>query len=364
MSVLSIAVIDTACQQSDNSFFPPSVVLSGVSTTTIGKMVGFNEYFGFVSNPPKKYRTLTWAGTSEQTLFNGAQQIAGAKYEYSGTTEVDSSGAVVSKYSKELSEMCTAADKMCIGLDDGGRPTPLVERAAYPIAGYIGITANPYTGAPIAPLCPLPGIPYSTQGNVAVGAGDAAKYDVGFGSGVVFSGPAGFTFVGFNPSWQVTDALTLVASGSGSQVITIVGIPRACGTLLGAQDLFPPNGSQMQATLNWNHDYGAILDDEFTEADALSVGATSVGAGTTAAYIRNGDTVLSTSVAWTLTFSNLVPNTAYNASYQLLGTSGVSVVNLSFSTGNGETTHTITGSIPAPASGQSTTIRNPTVAFA
>ena len=99
MSDITFSVIDTACQAADQSFFPPRVLMTTKSTTQIATVLGFDEYIP--STPPKRYKTLSWDGSSEHQLWfpgntpgNTGQsyQIAGARFDYSGSSTIDLQG--------------------------------------------------------------------------------------------------------------------------------------------------------------------------------------------------------------------------------------------------------------------------------
>lgn len=350
---ITFGVVDLSCETFEQAAAPPKATLSATSLTTVGELLGFSEYHPFESNPPKKYRRLTWQGHSEQTLFNGALQIAGARYDWNGDTEIDLDGNFLSTYTKELTEMCNAADKLCMGMASTRPPVPLFMEAAYNILGFIG-------QAPTA-QCPGTGLPYTSFGDVAIGNGDLAKYDAGFGSGVLFG--ADGTFSGFNGTFQANGAVNASDSNTGSQSIQIILNPVACGTVL---DVFPFNQPPLMVTvlLKWDNDYTAELDEEYTEQDALDQGDSVHGAGVTAAYVRNGFNVLSTTVNWTIALTNLIAGQKYNVTYQLwnsvLGTTQLVSTTVTAS----GTTAQINGTIPAPPSGQAVTIRNPTITFA
>lgn len=90
----TIEVIDTECETPDKTFFVPFVVLSGASSTTIAKIIGFAQFGDSV--PPKAYRTLTWAGSVMR-----AQPLPGKIFRtyfmnYCGATSIDLNGNQVS----------------------------------------------------------------------------------------------------------------------------------------------------------------------------------------------------------------------------------------------------------------------------
>src|SRR5579862_4424422 len=126
MSTLTFSVIDTLCEANDQSFFPPQVSLATQSTTTIATYLGFSEWI-HPSTPPKKYKKITWSGTSVETanvfvqddsgqpyVFPGPDQsytthtikgmpgasAGGAQYQWLGADEIDSRGNTISTHQK------------------------------------------------------------------------------------------------------------------------------------------------------------------------------------------------------------------------------------------------------------------------
>ena len=433
---LVFEVIDTVCESVDQTFFPPAITLTTKSTTQIATILGFPEYQGFISSPPKRYRKLTWTGSSEQTLFgpptpaytyvltdafgtnqfvnaggayefqgkaigdgglpfNGqwtlfyndhfntlylgpnpfsgpvagvytkfqgdpaapatitvtgpftqaalpAVQIAGAKVEYQGSSEIDFTGDYSSVYKKNLSEMCTKADKLCMGIN------PNSGAASYNILGWLGPTG--------ATLCPPPGIPYAAVGDIGVKKGDAAIYDSGpLGSGVVFSGG----FVNFTNTFAIQSATTAqnVAMGSQANLLMLTN-PIACSSAA--------VGANIPCTLNWNHNYNAALDEEYTDADALTNAQVIQSNGAVAQNIprTTGFVSVFTNVVYTLAASNLIPGTFYTVTVDLADVILGTVTTKTYSVlGNATGTATITDIIPTPLPNGQTQVRNATISF-
>lgn len=353
MSNITFSVIDTQCEAADQSFFPPRIRMITKSTTRIATVLGFSEYQGFESSPPKKYRRLTWDGTSEQTLFDGATQIAGAKYDYFGSSEIDLQGNYINLYVKQLSEMCTAADSLCMGLS-ATDSNPVV--ASYNLLGWIGPTGNT--------MCPGTGIPYADQGDKAVARGQSAIYDsTPLSSGISFINLGQFN--GFKKTFQIVSATQAQDISSGTQTdVNVVRVPVACNTILTVNHLVPPLG--IFGILNWDHNYTATLDEEYTDADALANAKVIVGNGATAQNIPRTTGFVSTftSVTYTLALTNLINGTSYIVSVDLWDSGTGLTTTVQYNVTATSSTQTITASIPNPAAGHTTTIRNPRIVFA
>lgn len=338
MSAITLEVIDQACESANRSFFPPQINLAAVSTTVIGTILGFPEYIA--SNPPKRYHSLTWAGTSEQQLFHGADQIGGAKWVYSGTSTIDTHGNYTSLYTKELSEMCTAADAMITSVTTGSGGSQ-----EYTFRGWCGPSGFA--------LCSPCNLPYLDQGNFAIGKGDAATHDISifWGSRITQFGEG---FANFQPVSSTVGAC--VESGSAALPSLFQPLP--------ANSLLPEGGAFFIAGVVYNHNFSGTLSNEYTEAEALSNGKTYIGNGTSASNMRSGYTISQTSVAFTLNLSRLIPGQNYLVSYQLWDPLTGAVTQVSVPFVAVLTTGTVSGTIPLPARGHTTQIRFPTVAFA
>lgn len=355
MSTFQIGVIDLNCEQSDRSFFPPAIKLTTVSTTTIGHILGFPEYAGFESNPKKKYHTITWQGFSEQDVFTDATlatQIAGARFDWSGASTIDSKGHYLSTYSKNLSEMCNAADGLCVGIAD---QVGAGFNKSYPIMGWMGA---PNTIFGVVDGCSIPGIPFTPQGDKALRFDQPALYDsTPLSSGI---DPKG----NYIKTFKITSSITASDVSSGSQEILTAGalapsnkvIPFPCSDTI--QGISP-----ISVILTWNSNYSSLLYDEYTESEALANGLTFVSNGSTAGYIRQGFQISKTGVDWTIVCSNLIVGQSYVATYQTVDQSFNTTTNTVAFIAT-DTKFTITGSLPTQSIGNTLSILNPKVSFA
>lgn len=340
MSAITFEVIDQACEATNRTFFPPQVTLVAVSTTVVGTLLGFPEYGSFASNPPKKYHSLAWTGTSEQQLWYQGVQIGGAKFAYSGTSTIDSHGNYTSTYTKELSEECTAADDLVTNITSG-------------LSGTFGYSFKGWCGPSGHQKCSPCNLPYLDQGDVGIKRGDAAIFDVSFFWGSSVNALNGVGISNFVQQSAVSGSCV----DSGTVTIPSLFDPVPTNVAFNPSLTFP-------GQIIFTHNYSSLLSNEYTEAEALANGTTYTGNGTVALYIRSGFTVTQTSVSFNLNFTRLISGQNYVASYQLWDSATGATTNVSLPFTAPATTFTISGTIPTPATGHTTQIRFPTVAFA
>lgn len=362
MSDITFQVIDLNCEKSDQSFFPPRISMTTRSQTKIATVLGFDEYIPSV--PPKRYKSLNWSGSSEhQFWYPGSTpgnsgpdyQVAGARYDYSGTSTIDLHGNYVSLYKKDLFQMCNAVP---VGAYNGLVPGILTAFEHYPIAGWIGPAINT--------LCDLPGVPYDFVADGAIGNGGAARMDSSNLWGSLKPNPNQNNFQVSN--FQIVNSTEAschdVNSDHNAQdmIVLVESLPLSV-----SRDIIGPEQGTVWffAYVLWDHDYTATLTDEYTDADALSVARVINGNGATAQNMPRTTGFISsfTTVTFTLTCINLIVGQSYLVSYDLADlTAGTSsTVQLGFIAG--QTTHSITASIPTPAAGHSVIVRNPKISF-
>lgn len=360
-STLTFKVIDTNCESATQSFFPPNIKLVTTSQTKIATVLGFPEYIP--SLPPKKYHTLTWAGTSEQQLWfpehsvgnpGAAYQIAGSKFDYAGSSTIDGQGNYTSLYTKNLSSMCQATGNLVTtflpGVNGGFEN--------YVFTGWLGPTINQ--------KCTPPGIPYSAVGDQAIGKGSAAIQDFSkfWGSKKPDPAVSNAQISDFNPISSV-DGFCLDAGGDKNDNAVI------CLFEPVVQGVIPGITGSTQGTvwffggIVWDHDYTSQLTGEYTDAEALANAQVINGNGATAQTFPRTTGFISsfTTVTFKLNCSNLLVNKDYLVSYDLWDqTAGtISTVQIGFTAV--ATTKTINGTVPTPANGHSITVRNPKIIF-
>lgn len=361
MSNITFSVIDLSCDTPDKTFTPPRISLSTVSTTKIATVKGYPEWPGFVSRPPKKFHTLTWIGTSEHQLWVNGVQIGGARYEYSGSDNIDSGGNITSTHTKNAFYQCNGDPGRIYNNILGGELQGGFN-VSYNFRGYFGMSVSvpnfyptPYI------LCPSSSIPYTFVSDMATN-GPVDSSDL-WGGRVLSFGLDETTNLGitnFVPSSN-TDA-GCVESGTDNRLATVY-CP-VIGTLFGGTlppDFFRP--CQIVYTSN----YSATLSNEYTDAEALSNAVTTVSTLDTAQNgIRTtGFVSRFTTVNFSLLCTDLLDGVNYIVTVDLQDlTSGARAKRQYAFTGNALGTNLINDSIPTPAPGHFIQVRNPKIFFA
>lgn len=324
---LTFEVVDTDCEETDKTFFPPQVRMATVSTTRIATVLGYSEFAGFSSTPPKKYRRITWSGTSEQTATAWATgaQCAHAKYEWSGIGEIDLNGHQVTNYAKNFSCWCP-------GTVQWPRNIVIPNLGPGVLKGYCWATDPNTCGHCADPLQPA--------GDVSENSNDD---DSDFAGGQLTSTDS--THAGNN-------------SVRGTPVLLEgpVNFPQAT-----VNDV---HGSW--AVVHATHNFTAVMDTEYTDAEALAHSYTYQSAGNTAENSPRTTGFVSrfTSVAFQLACSNLMAGQLYNARVRIYNTkTGASTFQTFNFTASG-TSHVINGTVPTPIAGQPLQVKDPTIAFA
>jgi len=332
------------------------------STTQIATVLGFPEFPGFVSSPPKRFKKLTWSGSSEQQTWFGSQpalggppyQIAGARFDYNGSSEIDSLGNYISLYTKDLFEMCSATNDQFV--------TSFV---ADPQGGVDPYTAPGWRGPTGHLKCQDPGVPYSFVRSTAVGKGDLAILDSShfWGSKPVPATPIPTTNFAASSN---TDAACSDTGGSQSNGVLLAlfePVPPGTGV--------PINGATYGllwffGSVVWINDYTATLSEEYTDAEALTHAKTFVGNGATAQnFVRTtGFTSTFTNVVYTLTLTSLIVGQAYVVSVDLWDTGTGVTTTKQYGITATKTTQQITDVIPTPPPQHLVQVRNPRIAFA
>lgn len=377
MPDLVFQVIDLACESADQSFFPPKVTLTTKSTTQIATLLGFSEYPGFESIPPKKYKTLTWNGTSEHQLWwvgpqgiggigpVAPEQIAGARIDYSGSSTIDSNGNYLTLYTKNISEMCSAVDSLISTLV----PTSSGALTGYKFLGWSG---------PTVPAghqkCTPPNIPYVFVSNEAIGKGNAAIQD---SSGLWGSHQVSPSALVFRTDFIVNSATNATCTDTGGSQ---TGFPQFNTSPWEVIALFEPvpEGTVVDiaahnqgsvwffATPYWTNNYSADLSNEYTDAEALANAQIITGTSSVAENFPRTTGFISrfTSVIFTLKLSNLIVGSSYVVSVDLADLTSGTTTNKQYGITPTATTHSIVDIIPTPLAGHYLTVRNPKVIFA
>lgn len=360
MADLVFQVIDTACEAADQSFFPPRVVMTTKSTTQIATVLGFDEYAP--STPPKRYKTLTWDGHSEQQLWfpagvpgntGAAYQIGGARFDYSGSTSIDTNGNYINTYTKNLSEMCNAI----------GALVPTFVSGFF--GGLQGYVFSGWSGASGHELCNPPNVPYAFVSNQAIGKGQSARFDKSSFWGSQSTPQSNVKVSDF--TIQSSTQGVCIDSGGTAQDFTLIALftPVPDGTLLnisGADE----GTVWFKSAVIWDHNYSATLSNEYTDAEALANARVVAGNGVVAQNLprTTGFTSTFTSVVYTLSLSNLIIGSDYVVSVDFWdASSGATITNQVGFTASAAT-KTIVGLVPTPLPQHTTVVRNPRIAFA
>lgn len=378
MSIL-FEVIDTTCQQADQSFFPPAVSMTTKSTSKIATVLGYSEFTN-PSVPPKKYRTVTFSGSSSRVAFTAEatqRQCGGAQFVYGGVGQIDLTGNQTSKYSKKFFSQCSK---------QYWPPEPLqLNDHAINTEGIGGIS-NQFVGFcfPTVPAsCPV----CDPDSNNWAFIGDQATNNLtadltGFMHGV--NDP-----VVTQTSWSLNDVFQGLTSVSldefagelfgtdsdnynvvvGSNVLVGRALVTTPGTLsfpaVAIKDSTGTFINGQYIVFTDTNNYSAVLSDEYTDADALDNAKIVVGTGKVADNLprTSGFTSVTTTVDFTLNCTNLINGRNYTATVQFVdvGTSTVTTKQYPF-TASGPT-QTITDTIPTPAVGHSTQVKNPQIKF-
>ena len=329
MSAFTVDVIDTSCQQADQSFFPPKVTMTTKSTTQIATVLGYPEYIP--STPPKKYHKLTWDGTSEQVTVAAADgsKVSDAKYVYSGTGEIDSKGNQISDYRKDFFTPCPSSNFL---------PTvnSIPNFGLNILKGYCRPT-DPKS----CPVCQYP--PVFKQNEAANLIYDTPQQMLG--AEVFSTTPTTLT------CGQGAGVLISVDDGPGG----VIGVPQS--TFNGF------TGAWLLMTSANN--YSATLSDEYTDSEALANAQVIISNGKTAEnFIRTtGFVSRFTSVVYTLSLSNLIVGINYVVTVLFVDQSFVKSIR-TYNVTATSTTATVIDVIPQPLPGNTTTLVSATVAFA
>lgn len=302
------------------------------STTKIATVLGFPEYIP--STPPKKYKKLTWSGTSEQTSFalDAGDQISDAIYVYSGTSEIDTHGAFISKYRKDYYTPC---------VDSNFSPavTPPADTVIPQLKGYCWET-DPLS----CPTCVYPPEFQSDQSGNNI-------HDEPFG------------LLGVGTGFHTLTATTLTNISHQGVVIAIE--TSGPGAATGVPQTVQNGVLACWLNLSADHNYQAVLTDEYTDAEALANALTVVSNGATAENQPRTTGFVSrfTTVTFALNLSNLISGKSYVITVQFRNQSFV-VTTKTYTLTATASTAVINDSVPTPVAGGTMTVYSPAINFA
>lgn len=321
-------VADMQCESVNKTYFPPRVAIVSTSTAIRATTLGYDQWPGFSTLPPKRYKKLSWSGSLTQTVIavtpsDGHPQfptpeqrlakllaisatIDNLVYEWSDAGEISNTGSRISNYTKCLLERIVTPP-------DG---TPYTVPADCSLASGTPLLDQ----SPVAPLI-------SSSGT------DAARSE---------------TFELVYTVWSLLQDSILLYElawpGNPSHVL-----PYNLGTI----------------TVRIVSGYAAVMTDEYTDAIALANASVTSGGGRVAANFPRTTGFVSSfiSVQFTLRFSNLLLGENYVAVALFVQDDGTEISRAYAFTASG-TTHTVTDSVPTPDAGQTMRLRAANVNFA
>lgn len=328
---VTFRLVDLSCQAAVQSVFPPRVQLSTRSTTQIATVIGYPEYVP--STPPKKYKKLTWSGTSEQRSvpLNGGNTSSDAKYDYSGAGEIDVHGRVVSRYQKNLSTPCPESNF-----------TPNINS----LQSFGLRILQGYCWTPDPRSCPVCQATPQIKADMATNMIFDEPTDLlGVGAGYTV-----YTATSAINTTQNTAAIAL--SFEGTNGVTNFPLAESGG-------IFGP-----WVLVSSDHNYSALLEDEYTDTEALANALVIISNGATAENLPRSTGFVSrfTNVIYTLNMTNLVVGQRYlvtvtfrsNPFFASTRQYGINAT---------ATEMSLTDVVPTPSAGATTTITSATIAF-
>jgi hypothetical protein len=396
-------LIDLACEAAVQTVYPPQVSMTSKSTTQIATVRGWSEFPGFESSPPKKFKTVSWSGSSEQQLWLSGVQIGGAKLDWIGIDQIDSAGNITDKHQKLVSLMCDGDNNRSVIIGDTPNSavipsSPSNGYAAF-FLGYDG-TASVSVPNLVGPtqLCPTPNSPYLSVGDAAITSPfNSPQMDLyGLWGSDNYTGIRDFigtALISFDSNTTAsssdsgTDSVemspyvpTLINPSAGTTIPNVT-MPGGLQTVIGTVGAFLQQFSFIQtasgrvprpadwtvtAQVIFTNSYSAMLLNEYTDAEALTNARVITGNGSVAQNFPRTTGFVSTftNVVFTLNAINLVENQNYLVSVDFFDlTSGTNTTKQYGFVGDATTKHTITDVIPTPVAGHSVQVRNPRIAF-
>jgi hypothetical protein len=351
-AAIQFEVIDTTCENSNQSYFTPLVSTTSTSQTTVRTRRGYEEY---INSTGALYKKVSFTGYARQrayavNTYSPLSYAGGAEYLYSGSSEINNLGQFISSHRKDLYVNCLAAPKL--HLWDIFANLSWVNW----LLGYCW-PADPTT----CPTCSTDEADWFFKQNDATHSHDDKARDI-----------------------IAADAVSSISPTSYSVVVPAGGT--SVPMYLGSQPDFPnnyPNPINFPlSSLNgivWYYvqlrseiDYTATLSNLFTDQDAIngqvqyySNGRTSENrpnyVSWTQDFIYNVSS-RTTTANFTINCSNLVDGESYTVRYEFWRNDGQVTLQTVVFTASG-TTHTINGSLPTPTAGRTITLKNVRIAY-
>jgi len=346
-AILTFQVADTACESINRTFYVPHVALTGQSTTRIATILGYNEFTGFRSTPPKKYKTITWTGFAEQRSYgaNGPPEFqlisplalgSGARWEFDGSGTINNQGSQTSNYSKNYFATC-----------DVTAPFYVSDPILPGIITFGGLLSG-YCWPNDPDRCSDCEDPFPEVGDISTNSllADQIQEARLIPQSSVFS-------------------QRIVAAVSGGLFVRADWLAEQPGApryfLAGNPDPIFVEYAKIQFAC----DYSATLSDEYTDAIALANQEVRVSNGLVAETRPRTTGFVSTwtTVDYTLHFSNLLAGEDYLAQTTIINDNG-SVMAVPYSFQATGPTHSHTASAPVPAAGHTLIVRSSIVNYA
>ncbi len=321
-----LEMIDTSCQAIDRSFFVPQARIVPTSTRTIATWLGYPEFSGFGSTPPKTYKKKTWTGQSTisyiDNQINIGDPIGEATYEWSGAGEINDAGTQLTNWTKKFYAQCQAAPlgPFVVSVNHFGLQTA---------QGYCRV-ADPNS----CPVCSGTTLISETSN------GDDRDF---------ITRP-----ISFSP-FSTTVGLQPVSSTYAERISSIAGV---------SQFLSWDGITLLNVHTTYDRNYNATLSDEYTDAIALSNAVVNVSNSIQAySYPRTtGFQSRWQAVAYQIKLSNLVFGESYLVSIDFVSDLGVTTTRTTVITATGSTA-TVSDNAPVPPNGHSLIVQNARAAY-
>lgn len=339
---LTFEVIDLTCEEETHQFFTPRIRLTTIGTTTVKTKRGWPEY---VPSTGALYKTMSWTGFQLQLAntagsinpFSPVEFCAGARYTYSGYSQIDINGNFIATHNKILTAACSK------------QPFPGVDvNLNFSLSSLLGYCWTPDPGS--CSTCSADEGSWVSMGNRAT----HSQFD--FPGNMIQLGQ----YASSTPTtWNYNS----------------VGLIGGLALLVGVQN-FP------ETTYNFTHGpwasigsqgvWSVTLSDEYTDADATASQVVYSNSSSVAENLPNfrswtyndltNRSSRVTVVHYELHMTNLVAGQNYIARVEYWSSGSHASIPYAFTAVG--TTHTINAVVPTPASNRTITVKSPSIVFA
>ncbi len=319
----------------------PRATMATVGTTTISTRRGFPEW---IPSTGALYKTLTYSGFMKQTAISypflfvphSNEFCAGAKFVFSGASQIDIFGNHISTHTKDMFVSCP---------NDFPLITSVINFNITQLLGYCWATDPLSCGT-----CPTDENVWGLKGNFAA-FGNADRP---------------FNIMQLQMLYSVTPTVLRYNPGFMQEVLSI------------EERATFPRGLLNGQTTAWivatsNGDWAATLSDPYTDADAAASAEVFTSNSNVAENLPNfqtfagTDTVVNissktTSVAYAVNCIDLLVGYSYEVTVPFRDSDG-STGTLVHTFTAAATTQAVTGTVPTPAAGHTITLNKPTIRF-